>query len=1116
VSRFRAGLTIDTLVAGEVHDPLYIQAKFKVGINLPWPLPDFKVNVRHEWGPEKKPPALPLPLQEVSIGHLKVTATWPLPAGDLLLPALDANGNGFLQSDVDQPVPHPLETAAPPPVVLPVVPLDARPYLGFGRSVHDDALIGVNPQPVQPDTKPDPGWEWIGDPAKARGAARVRYGLQEVALEKWEDERWTAVARKRAGEAAPPSASGTEVLYGSWAPMPQVPSGEPAPGTDPPVANTKLWLWSRSAFDLTSESDWDGWFLSRHPRYPCVDVPADRQVCCDFEVLDPLLPLRSPWVFPAEPRISLVWNAPRELAVEVLRRPVDGRRHALCFSGSPPSPALTSPQVEIRLTEPARAARITLAEDPSVRECVGFRGRPLSSEPNPRVEKGFSFLLRSAERFPEGGSSIAVLQVAGQGPVSGLEVGFEVDLLLPRPSSQIELRLTPNPIGGATVGGSSTITFEVYDDEGRIVEAPAFNGERGQLATVAFQGAAIARVVAFGRFFLHEVCLGPSAPVVATAIGSDGCFYGPFRTQGRTLEVTGRGLRRIFLHGTDKACVLEVCATFGLDPDEAERRREMARHLAAETERWSRVGEILSPNTTYRLRVVTSIETKDYPYDPEPPPPNAFNRPRKLTQFAYFRTEGPPRLARLTPPQIPDAETASGLDDLTRYVRQTVPPTVPAVGEKPLLPRPVYRANDVEVEFNEDYVDLLYRSGLRNLRLHLFDVNDRSVVDETGKPLALSSRWRSTEERRLTESEERWTETVNARGCARIDPVLIQRHRTLTVATAGVVLAPDTLHEARLAPVGPKGGAPGPVVYRFAFITSRFADFFHHLHSFQDETWVLEAAPPAGLKELVAAAGAPGSLPGEAEHRAFDAVAASLGAEVRRAPETVEALRLEQGGSAWALLLRSPEPLDWKRTDLQVLVVLRDLPQPRPPGAVKITEARLDAGSASVDLVLREAVDLTGVRLEVRTATGEWQTFFTFGPEARQLVGRRIRIYAPGATGVDEPGILRRSAPSSAPPLPAAGAELRLLGADGVPGHARFFLPGSAFAAAGGRLLRKADGTALCLVIPAAAAPGSAIPKGQYRLAWTWRRDNRAADPGSPVLRKAGDASPEHAVIDLP
>jgi len=75
------------------------------------------------------------------------------------------------------------------------------------------------------------------------------------------------------------------------------------------------------------------------------------------------------------------------------------------------------------------------------------------------------------------------------------------------------------------------------------------------------------------------------------------------------------------------------------------------------------------------------------------------------------------------------------------YVRQTVPATVPAPGEKPPLPRPVYRAYDVGAEFNEDYVDLMYRIERRDLGLYLYENNNRPVRDAQGRLIVLSNRW---------------------------------------------------------------------------------------------------------------------------------------------------------------------------------------------------------------------------------------------------------------------------------------------------------------------------------------------------------------------------------------
>ena len=43
------------------------------------------------------PRPLPLPLQEIAIEHFKVTTSWPLPHGSLLLPNYDLDQSGFRQ-----------------------------------------------------------------------------------------------------------------------------------------------------------------------------------------------------------------------------------------------------------------------------------------------------------------------------------------------------------------------------------------------------------------------------------------------------------------------------------------------------------------------------------------------------------------------------------------------------------------------------------------------------------------------------------------------------------------------------------------------------------------------------------------------------------------------------------------------------------------------------------------------------------------------------------------------------------------------------------------------------------------------------------------------------------
>jgi hypothetical protein len=305
---FGFGLGADARLTAEVFDPYHLLAELSVTVNLPWPLPDFDAHVELEGGPEPAPPLLPVPLKEVSIEHLKVTTTWPLPtSGDVVLmtPDPDGDGDGFFAGNVPA---GPSDTQLGPSDVSPVVPLDARPRITFGRPVHDQALLGINPSLVFPNASPEAGWEWIGDPSRNEGPARVRTSLSEVGLERWNGTQWEMVARKSA--IANPASVGQ--LYGSWAPVPQLPAGEVTPGTPAPTANVKLWLWSKSPYDFSSRTGgaWEVGVDRVYPDYPCIDVPKDREICCDLsELVAGETPI-PPWRCPSHPHVAISWRVP--------------------------------------------------------------------------------------------------------------------------------------------------------------------------------------------------------------------------------------------------------------------------------------------------------------------------------------------------------------------------------------------------------------------------------------------------------------------------------------------------------------------------------------------------------------------------------------------------------------------------------------------------------------------------------------------------------------------------------------------------------------------------------------------------------------------------------------
>lgn len=345
------GLTADAQITADVFEPFHLLGKFRVKVKTPWPLPDPSATVTLEWGPKRTRPPLSLPLKEIAVEHLKVTTSWPLPRGRLLLPNFDSNGDGFLDGPTGATEPADLTK-------VPTVPLDARPHITFGRHVNDDARVGVN---VQSDV-----WERIGDPASGQGPLLVRYGLQEVELAKLVAsgaDRWPPVALKRKGITTNPA--GVRELYGSWAPVPPLSeTAAPPPETGPPrnesAGQTKLWLWSKTPFDYSRHSGrvWDEWFTDRFGEYPCVTSGPGQEGCCRFESLD--LQVNLPYTFPDGSGVVLERPHPETRPIKVLNSPVVELSRALCmpyeFVGD------NSYSISIKLAEPAEAVRITRAD----------------------------------------------------------------------------------------------------------------------------------------------------------------------------------------------------------------------------------------------------------------------------------------------------------------------------------------------------------------------------------------------------------------------------------------------------------------------------------------------------------------------------------------------------------------------------------------------------------------------------------------------------------------------------------------------------------------------------------------------------------------------------------
>jgi len=312
-----------------------------------------------------------------------------------------------------------------------------------------------------------------------------------------------------------------------------------------------------------------------------------------------------------------------------------------------------------------------------------------------------------------------------------------------------------------------------------------------------------------------------------------------------------------------------------------------------------------------------------------------------------------------------------------------------------------------------------------------------------------------------------------------------------------------------------------PVLYRFPFTTSRFANFAHHVQSFDDEVWRVNVPPPAALDGHLALAAELSVMPSDEELLAYDALATEIfGTAVSVAPR-VEVSRIVRGGQSVMFHIASPEPFDWRRIDCHV-TRLDDVPPARRGKSLKIANAVLQAATAAQELVTlfaRETIDVGGYRLYFRPVTSteaafdvplsEWQLFHELGPIVIG-VGRSLVISSGTAASPPavEPGVECQFAGTTDPRLDGTAFDLMLVAPDGQRGHGRRFVSGGAPAEF--RFLRRRDGLG-CFMIPTLLP----LAFGSYRLAWTFLRD-RVVDGSTFGLSEAGSSAPERAAIDIP
>ncbi len=1281
---FGVGVTVDAMIAADVFDPLHITGNFSVAIDLPWPFDVIAVNVPLEWGPTPAKPPIPLPLKEVAIEHFKASTSWPLPREDrgetrrMLFPNFDGNHNGYFKTPTGtDAVPAPADWSK-----IPIVPLDSRPHITFARNINDDALVGVNAMPVSPE------FERIGDPATDSGPALVRYGLKEIVLEKFNPESTNAdkfdpVARK--GTDA--NTNNLPTLYGSWAPVPQMPGGG---GRN--VGQTKLWLWSKTPFEYTrtTSRSWDEWFTDENSAYPCQTVSSEGW---DFENAGVKSILDDPWQHPDVSGLEFTLHVDDVMSIQELERPSHGLHHAFAFHGKETG-TITLPEKTNRVRILITDSRLVNPSDFQGRNAFGesFNGNGGGPPERPFVDivgVEMTSIDYTCKKFQR--TTIATRLNGARGSAYHPEL-HQIIFCEWKPGNLAALDVISGEYKVLGTGyqnpedivlSADLSTAYITEDEGTLLrlDLTADNLDRSQ-ATVVSKGMTfpmqIALDEALGKAYVVEAAVNGRLLSIDLETGNQTTIVGgldkPFGlvlskdrkiayvceigNNGRLSQVTlETGFLQPRFENLDITFFLswedekqETILAMQWDPDgnwlarfkiasdatEAEQYEwtwplpfwsvavlpndrfvvvsddqmtmfatsvlipkigdvgasVFVKHFEDEFIRWTQTGEVLEPHTNYRLKISTAVHMLG---DGEML--SGLDEEQPMSEFAYFRTEGPPGVAQLTAPAGSEAigstdKYVSALDDLSRYIRKTMPAVDAPTPLNPVSSRLFYRAYDVGVEFDENYVELMYRIGRRDLSIHMHDSNG-AVRGNDGRRLILRNQWGRMETVTLSDHEDRWLSVLGDGGCQLIPLPSIVKDSTFNAKSAAHLLPASSLCEARFVPAllhddfgdydtiksadGPNGklgrwqvsdvagsgnshwqidestSDPGLVqttpkvstlFYSNAPTSELPADHPDQPMNWKDyrlTVWLKFIGGKAGIVWRYRDAGHHYRFVIEAGQcelfRVDGAEPVSLVREPFTPPSDLFGITFELNGPSMNIYR-----VDEKLGDQLLL---------------SATDASIDSGSVGFYAPGASTAKFTDIYVDDFRSSVPVVYRFNFLSSQFKNFKEQMETFE-NRTNMATIDPIANAAPfvSAAKPIGDALADAESRGFDGllalVPGvvstqvlrvtrvhqgnDAIAFLVQSPepldwtridlkvlrrqltsqYTEISFKVLRKADGSGLMIVSTGSTPSGSLFQQGDYRLVFTYRRDNRTKDQNSDVLSEAGITTPEVVTLDLP
>jgi len=235
-------------------------------------------------------------------------------------------------------------------------------------------------------------------------------------------------------------------------------------------------------------------------------------------------------------------------------------------------------------------------------------------------------------------------------------------------------------------------------------------------------------------------------------------------------------------------CFFKICYITVSEREKESKYRRYRRRTQTMLAHWYHEGNILEPYTKYRLEITTMSIRKC----------NGAEEKKSYSEYAFFRTEGPPGFVELEGKNIPPPENTGDiphenpLSRLDFYVRNTIPKN----GQYPF-----YRAYDMGMGFNKDYVELMYKIAKHDLGIYLFDNDGQPVRDAFGRIITFCNVWGKAEEIELTEEEEIYVGLTKGALCMDFDRDSIPPKDILGNSAGERFLLPQKLYEARTIPM---------------------------------------------------------------------------------------------------------------------------------------------------------------------------------------------------------------------------------------------------------------------------------------------------------------------------